>query len=145
MHSGHALWNSESCFRVSEKVNAHEYCIWDKENSLTFQEIPFHSTKVTVCCGFTAIFFDPFFFEETTRNGPVLGTVTARRFQNMIEIFVLPQIEGIQCLYSITCMQDGVPPHISYNLGTSFSLRSVALLIFKKSCLSRKAGNLQRF
>ncbi|GFW74902.1 uncharacterized protein TNCV_2677701 [Trichonephila clavipes] len=86
--------------------------IWDTENPRTFQEIPLHSPKVTVWCGLTATFIlGPFFFEETTRNGPVTCTVTARRYKNMLENFVAPQMLQHQCLDSITFMQDGAPPH----------------------------------
>ncbi|GFU50783.1 uncharacterized protein TNCV_2494891 [Trichonephila clavipes] len=74
------LWSDEAHFHLSGTVNTHNCRIWDTENPRTFQEIPLHSPKVTVWCGFTATFIPgPFFFEETARNGPVTCTVTARR------------------------------------------------------------------
>ncbi|GFV11487.1 uncharacterized protein TNCV_1413641 [Trichonephila clavipes] len=74
------LWSDEAHFHLSGTVNTHNCRIWDTENPRTFQEIPLHSPKVTVWCGFTATFIlGPFFFEETTRNGLVTCTVTARR------------------------------------------------------------------
>ncbi|GFV32773.1 uncharacterized protein TNCV_3312541 [Trichonephila clavipes] len=107
------LWSDEAHFHLSGTVNTHNCRIWDTENPRTFKEIPLHSPKVTVWCGFTATFIlSPFFFEETTRNGPVTCPVTARRYKNMLKNFVAPQMLQHQCLDSITFMQDGVPQHI---------------------------------
>ncbi|GFW18470.1 uncharacterized protein TNCV_1184971 [Trichonephila clavipes] len=107
------LWSDKAHFHLSGTVNTHNCRVWDTENPRTFQEIPLHSPKVTVWCGFTATFIlGPFFFEETTRNGPVTCTVTARRYKNMLENFVAPQMLQNQCLDSITFTQDGAPPHI---------------------------------
>ncbi|GFV87672.1 uncharacterized protein TNCV_779561 [Trichonephila clavipes] len=73
------LWSDEVHFHQSGTVNIHNCRMWDTENPRTFQEIPLHSPKVTVWCGFTATFIlGPFFFEETTRSGPVTCTVMAR-------------------------------------------------------------------
>ncbi|GFX12557.1 uncharacterized protein TNCV_3156781 [Trichonephila clavipes] len=107
------IWSDEAHFHLSGTVNTHNCHIWDTENPRTFQEIPLHSPKVTVWCGFTATFIlGPFFFEETTRNGPLTCTVTARRYKNMLENFVAPERLQHQCLDSINFMQDGAPPHI---------------------------------
>ncbi|GFX07036.1 uncharacterized protein TNCV_1556391 [Trichonephila clavipes] len=107
------LWSDEVHFHLSGTVNTHNCRIWDTENPRIFQEIPLHSPKVTVWCGFTATFMlGPFFFEDTTCNGPVTCTETARRCKNMLENFVAPQMLQHQCLDSITFMQDGAPPHI---------------------------------
>ncbi|GFV37059.1 uncharacterized protein TNCV_2382061 [Trichonephila clavipes] len=101
------LWSDEAHFHLSGTVNTHT------ENPRTFQEISLHSPKVTVWCGFTATFIlGPSFFEETTLNGPVTCTVTARRYKNMLENFVASQMLQHQCLDSITFIQDGAPPHI---------------------------------
>ncbi|GFW61471.1 uncharacterized protein TNCV_347191 [Trichonephila clavipes] len=97
------LWSDEAHFHLSGTVNTHNCRIWDTENPRTFQEIPLHSPKVTVWCGLTATFIlGPFFFEETTRNGPVTCTVMARRYKNMLENFVAPQMLQHQCLDTIT-------------------------------------------
>ena len=107
------LWSDEAHFHLCGTVNTHNCRIWDTENPRTLQEIPLHSPKVTVWCGFTSTFIiGPFFFEENTRNGPVTCTVTAERYRNMLENFVIPKIQQRQCLDSITFMQDGAPPHI---------------------------------
>ncbi|GFX12675.1 uncharacterized protein TNCV_3157961 [Trichonephila clavipes] len=105
--------SDEAHFHLSGTINTHNCRIWDTENPRTFQEIPLHSPKVTVWCGFTATFLlGPFFFEETTHNDPVTCTVTTRMYKNMLENFVAPQMLQHQCLDSITFMQDGAPPHI---------------------------------
>ncbi|GFU61745.1 uncharacterized protein TNCV_4612231 [Trichonephila clavipes] len=42
------LWSDKAHFLLSGTVNTHNCRIWDTENPHTFQEIPFHSPKVTV-------------------------------------------------------------------------------------------------
>ncbi|GBM87705.1 hypothetical protein AVEN_57222-1 [Araneus ventricosus] len=107
------LWRDEAHFDLSGTVNTHKFRIWDTENNRTFQEIPLKSLKVTVWCGFTATFIlGTFFFKEATRNGFVTCTMMAKRYKNILENFVVPQIQQQQCLDSITFMPDGVPPHI---------------------------------
>ncbi|GFT37031.1 uncharacterized protein TNCV_175491 [Trichonephila clavipes] len=46
------LWSDEAPFHLSGTVNTHNCRIWDTENPRTFQEIPLHSPKVTVCRAF---------------------------------------------------------------------------------------------
>ena len=104
-------WSNEGHFHLSGTVNTHNCRIWDTKNSRTFQEIPPHSPKVSVWYGFTATFIiGPFFFEENTHNGPVTGTVTARRYRK--HAFVLPQIQQLQFLDSVTFMHDRATPYI---------------------------------
>ncbi|GFT82384.1 uncharacterized protein TNCV_2388811 [Trichonephila clavipes] len=97
--------------------------------------------------------------------------MTARRYKNMLENFVAPQMLQHQCLDSITFMQDGAPPHIricvqqslrqhftndrviSRAFPTAWPPRSPDLNpcdfwlwgVFKKPCLSRTSDNLGRF
>lgn len=107
------MWSDEAHFHLSGTVNTHNCRIWDTTNPRTFQEIPLHSPKVTVWCGFTATFIlGPFFFEEVTPNGLQTCTVTANRYKRMLETFVVPHLQQRQCLDTITFMQDGAPPHI---------------------------------
>ncbi|GFX25433.1 uncharacterized protein TNCV_1424171 [Trichonephila clavipes] len=114
------LWCDEAHFHLSGTVNTHNCRIWDTENPRTFQEIPLHSPKVTVWCGFTATFIlGPLFFEETTRNGPVTCTVTARSR-------VFPT---------------AWPPRSPDLNPCDFWLWGY----IKKSCLSRTSDNLGRF
>ena len=91
------LWSNEAHFHISGTVNTHNCRIWDAKNPRTFQEIDLHSPKVTVCCGFKATFIiEPFFFEENARNGAATGTVTAKRYRNILENFVIPEIQQRQ-------------------------------------------------
>ncbi|GFV48877.1 uncharacterized protein TNCV_1342861 [Trichonephila clavipes] len=96
------LWSDEAHFHLSGTVNTHNCHILDTENPRTFQDIPLHSPKVTVWCGFTATFIlGPFFFEETTRNGPVTPTVTARRYKNMLENLLHPKCYNTNVLIQL--------------------------------------------
>ncbi|GFV53831.1 uncharacterized protein TNCV_4208821 [Trichonephila clavipes] len=139
------LWSDEAHFHLSRTVNTHNCRIWDTENHRTFQEIPLYSPKVTVWCGFTATFIlGPFFFEETTRNGPVICTGMARRWT--------PPHIGL-------CVQQFLRQHfindrvISRAFPTAWTPRSPDLNpcdfwlwgYFKKSCLWRTSNNHGRF
>ena len=83
------------------------------ENSHAFQEIPIHLLKDSVFWKFTAIFIlGPYFFKKTTHSNPVTYSVTAWRYQNILENFNVPQMQQCQCLDSITVIQDGSSQHI---------------------------------
>ncbi|GFW58546.1 uncharacterized protein TNCV_718461 [Trichonephila clavipes] len=96
------LWSDEAHFHLSGTVNTHNCRIWETENPPTFQEIPLHSPKVTIWCGFRATFIlGPFFFEETTRNGRVTCTVTAGRYKNMLENATMPKCYNTNVLIQL--------------------------------------------
>ena len=77
-------------------------------------EIPLNSPKITVWCGFTAEFIiGPFFFETITPTGPETCTINAERYHEMLQTFVIPQLQQRNCLQQTIFMQDGAPPHIS--------------------------------
>lgn len=106
------LWSDEAHFYLNGDVNNQNCRIWAMEYPRAFHTIPLHSPKVTVWCGFTSQFIlGPFFFEENQANGPVTCSVTALRYRDMLNNFVLPQLQQRQCLTTITFMQDGAPPH----------------------------------
>ena len=52
------------------------------------------------------------FSKRIHANDSVTGTVTAGRYRNMLDNFVIPQIQQRQSLDSFTFMQDGVLKHI---------------------------------
>lgn len=107
------LWSDEAHFYLNGTVNTQNCRIWAQENPRMHTEIPLHSPKVTVWCGFTATFIlGPFFFEEITARGPVTCSVTGRRYHDMLQTFVVPQLQGMRVLTSTIFMQDGAPPHI---------------------------------
>lgn len=69
-------------------VNTYNCRIWNMENPRTIPEIPIHSPKVTVLCGFTATFLPgPFFFEEATRDGPVTCICNMKRLQTLDSVY----------------------------------------------------------
>ena len=107
------LWSDEAHFHLNGTVNTHNCRIWASENSHAFQEIPLHSPKVTVWCGFTSSFIiGPYFFEENTPTGPKTCSVNAEKYRTMLLNFAIPQLQQRGCLESTIFMQDGAPPHI---------------------------------
>lgn len=107
------LWGDEAHFYLNGSVNTQNCRIWACERPTVIQEVPLHSPKVTVWCGFTATFIlGPYFFEHITRTGPMTCTVTGEKYGQMLQTFVIPQLQQRQCLDSIIFMQDGARPHI---------------------------------
>ncbi|GBM94799.1 hypothetical protein AVEN_69354-1 [Araneus ventricosus] len=63
--SWNILWTPRFlCFvDLQGSVNTQNCRIWERENPFQMQQLPLHSRKVTVWCGFTAAFIvGPFFF-----------------------------------------------------------------------------------
>lgn len=107
------LWGDEAHFYLNGDVNTQNCRIWASEHPQEIVQIPLHSPKLTIWCGFTADFIiGPFFFENITRTGPQTCTVTAERYRDMLTSFVIPQLQQRQCLDETIFMQDGAPPHI---------------------------------
>ncbi|GBN54214.1 hypothetical protein AVEN_55877-1 [Araneus ventricosus] len=52
------------------------------------------------------------FFEEITANGIQTCSVTGQRYRDMLNDFVIPQLQQRGCLQDIIFMLDGAPPHI---------------------------------
>ncbi|GBL92398.1 hypothetical protein AVEN_174692-1 [Araneus ventricosus] len=92
--SGTSSGVTRHIFISTERVNTHNCRIWAMENPRTFHPIPLHSPKVTVWGGFTSQFIlGPYFFEENDDNGPVTCSVTAAKYCDMLNSFVLPQLQ----------------------------------------------------
>lgn len=107
------LWSDEAHFHVCGDINTHNCRIWADTNPHVGQQIPLHSPKVTVWCGFTASFIiGPYFYEEFGRNGLVTCSVNSHRYADMLENFVIPHLQQRNCIDSTIFMQDGAPPHI---------------------------------
>lgn len=114
----HIFWSDEAHFTLSGQVNTHNCRIWSTENPHAFVQSPLHDKKVTVWCGLTSSFIiGPYFFHEIDEAG-VLQTVTVNgpRYLDMLEHFVVPQLQQMDALDHITFMQDGAPPHIARNV-----------------------------
>ena len=78
--------------------------IWGTENSHVSYELERASPKQNVWCGMTSEkVYRPFFFEEET--------VRAINYLEMIEQYVVPQLQQDGILDTIIYQQDGAPPH----------------------------------
>jgi hypothetical protein len=92
---------SEVMFYVSGRVNCHNYRIWGSENPHNIQEIKRDSAKVNVCFALSCSeVLGPFFFAEET--------VTVMTYLNMLQLYLLPQLEDHQP--NVVFQQDGAPP-----------------------------------
>ncbi|GFW01097.1 DUF4817 domain-containing protein [Trichonephila clavipes] len=59
------LWTDKAHFHLDGSLNTHNCRIWESDNSHSTLQVPLHSPKVTVWCGFSASFnLGPYFFEE---------------------------------------------------------------------------------
>ena len=106
------LWSDEAHFHLHGDINTHNCRIWADANSHVVHQIPLHSPKVTVWCGFTASFINGPYFYKVGRNGLTTCSVNSDRYANMLENFVIPELQQRNCIYSTHFMQDGAPPHI---------------------------------
>jgi hypothetical protein len=108
------LWTDEAHFHLDGSVNTHNCRIWEPENQHLILDVPMHSPKVTVWCGFSAFFIlGPYFFEELTPRGPVTCSITGERYASLLLNKIVPDLQSRQCLSRTIFMQDGAPPHIS--------------------------------
>ena len=139
-----------------------------QKNHRTFQEIPLHSPKVTVWYEFTATFIiGPFFFENNTRNGPVTGTVTSRRYRKSLKILLYTEFNSpnvwiqlplcrMEHFHKLDSIQQFLRQHFTNDKVTSRAFPtiwpprspdhnpvSLGLGILKKFCLSKKCGYME--
>jgi hypothetical protein len=96
------LFSGEAIFHVSGKVNRHNVRIWGSENPHHVIENIRDSPKVNVWC---ELMFnrtiEPFVFAEST--------VTKETYLDMLEQFVVPQVEDLQP--TLIFQQDGARTH----------------------------------
>lgn len=96
------IFSDEATFYVSGKVNRHNCRIWGSENPHGIREYERDSPKVNVWCALSCSeVFGPFFFVEQT--------VTAVTYLDMLQLYLLPQLEDHQP--NVMFQQDGAPPH----------------------------------
>ncbi|GFV37595.1 uncharacterized protein TNCV_4982171 [Trichonephila clavipes] len=124
------LWTDEAHFHLDGLVNAHNCRIWESENPHSTLQVPLHSPKVTVWCGFSASFIlGPYFFEELVARGPVTCHITGQRYASLLRNKIIPDLQTRQCLSRIMFMQDGAPPHITR------CVKGVLKHYFKEECV----------
>ncbi|XP_023725909.1 uncharacterized protein LOC111874552 [Cryptotermes secundus] len=98
------IFSDESTFHVSGKVNTHNCRIWGSENSRVSLEHVRDSPKVNVFCALsTERVYGPFFFMERTITGSV--------YLDMLQEFLIPQLDEDDQEGRIHFQQDGAPPH----------------------------------
>ncbi|GBL74321.1 hypothetical protein AVEN_235305-1 [Araneus ventricosus] len=119
MEADNALpWNilcsDEAHFHLQGSVNTQNSRICSRENPFQKQPLLLHSQKVTVWCGFTAVFIvDPFYLEEIGPSGPVTCTVNGTRYESLLRNQLIPALQQRGCVDSTIFTQDGAPPHIA--------------------------------
>ncbi|GFW36722.1 uncharacterized protein TNCV_1220541 [Trichonephila clavipes] len=108
------LWTDEAPFHLDGLVNTPNCRIWETDNLHSILQVPLHSPKVTVWCGFsTSFILGPYFFEELGAGGPVTCSITGQRYASLLRNKIIPDLQARQCLSRIIFMQDGAPPHIT--------------------------------
>jgi transposase len=107
------LWTDEAHFSISGHVNTKNCVVWADQNPHRLHSRPLFSPRITVWCGFTSNFIlGPYFFEEQRANGTVhTVTVTGARYLDLLQTFIIPQLQQLQVLQETTFQHDGAPPH----------------------------------
>ena len=98
------MFTDEATFHVSGQANTPNCPIWKTENPHVSYELERASPKESVWCGVTSEkVYRPFFLVEET--------VRAVNYVDMIEQYVVPQLQQDEILDTIIYQQDGTPPH----------------------------------
>lgn len=103
------IMSDEALFHLNASVNKQNFRYWASENPRQLHENPLHNPKVTVWCAigrFGAV--GPYFFEEDD----VIVTVTSERYIDMINNFLIPELQRRQIDFqNIWYQQDGATSH----------------------------------
>ncbi|PNF20647.1 hypothetical protein B7P43_G03034 [Cryptotermes secundus] len=98
------IFSDESTFHVSGKVSTHNCTIWGSENPRVSLEHVHDSPKMHVFCTLSKErVYGPFSFMETTITGSV--------FLDVLQEFLIPQLDEDDQEGRIHFQQDGAPPH----------------------------------
>ncbi|GFW37710.1 uncharacterized protein TNCV_4629151 [Trichonephila clavipes] len=107
------LWTNKAHFHLDGSVNTRSCRIWETDNPHSTLEVPLHSRKVTVWCGFsTSFILGPYFFEDLSAGGPVTCSIIGQRYASLLRNKIIPDLPARQCLSRIIFMQEIAPPHI---------------------------------
>lgn len=105
---GKLIMSDEAHFNLSGCVNRQNLRFWSTENPMEIMEMPLHSERVTVWCGFTEnAIIGPFFFEDG--NGQTT-TVNGERYGEMLNEYFIPAVDGMD-LVDPFFQQDGATCH----------------------------------
>ena len=107
------LWSDESHFYLNGAVNIENCVNAVKKISRMYTEIPLHSSKMTVWYWIMMLFILlPYFLEERTARCLVRCFVTGRRYNDMLQTFVLQQLQQMWSLHKPFFCKDGARSHI---------------------------------
>ncbi|GFU78910.1 uncharacterized protein TNCV_307511 [Trichonephila clavipes] len=108
------IWTHNCIWTHTHLVNTHNCRICETHNPHSTLQVPLHSPKVTVWCGFSASFIlGPYFFQELGAGGPVTCSITGQRYASLLRNKIILDLQARQCLSRLIFMQDGAPPHIT--------------------------------
>ncbi|PNF38889.1 hypothetical protein B7P43_G09910 [Cryptotermes secundus] len=97
------IFSDESTFHVSGKVNTHNCRIWGSENPRVSLEHVRDSPKVKVFCALSKErVYGPFFMEMN---------ITSSVYLDILQEFLIPQLDEDDQEGRIHFQQDGAPPH----------------------------------
>lgn len=125
------IFSDEAHFHLSGYVNTQNCRIWATENPRVIQEVPLHSTRATVWCGFwSGGVIGPFFFEQ--EDNEVAVSVDGPRYREMLTSFLWPKLDEHD-VDDLWFQQDGASCHAAND--TMALLRSK----FGSRVISRRA------
>lgn len=104
------MMSDEAHFHIDGYVNKQNCRYWADTNPRELHESPLHSDKVTVWCGVSKVgIIGPYFFENEREQAV---TVNSQRYVNMIEEFLVPQLEENNYdMNNMWFQQDGATAH----------------------------------
>ena len=113
---GRLVFSDEATFFTNGKVNKHNVRIWGTENPRVVEQHIRDSPKVSVFCAVTSSkIYGPFFFAEKTVTGIV--------YLDMIESWLMPQLEADYGNDNFIFQQDGAPPHFHHDVRDFLNMR----------------------
>ena len=90
-------------------VNKQNFRYWADANPQQLHEKPLHSEKVTVWCAMSSNgIIGPYFFEDAAGHSV---TVTSARYLQMLETFLIPQLQQLPVNVNTHFQQDGATSH----------------------------------
>lgn len=99
------IFSDEAIFSLTGSVNKQNCRYWSDENPHFFTEAPVNAPKVMVWAGiWSGGIIGPFFFDTT---------VTGDSYLEMLNEFLLPNLNEHPRFGSLMFMQDGAPPHFA--------------------------------
>ena len=105
---GKLFMSDEAHFSLNGHVNKQNMRFWATENPHQTKEVPLHSERVTVWCGFMENgIIGPYYFENENNQAV---TVNGQRYKDMLNNFLIPAIERMN-LEDLYFQQDGATCH----------------------------------